>query len=164
MTTPVPSPAKPPLTGRTIGLLAAAALVIPLVTVVSWLIGVAGAGPSGELAGFGPYFCRRGNCIGQPDAVIDSSVIALVQMIPLTFGVAAAGFLIALLTRRRGWLTIPSILWYVFVLMVSVNTAAYTVTGGAQVVGTIIIGVFAIGIPLAVVALGRAALGGRRMI
>ncbi|MCO7256647.1 hypothetical protein KSI86_21140, partial [Dickeya oryzae] len=75
---------------------------------------------------------------------------------PYSVAVGAAGFLIALLTRRRGWITVPSILWYVLVLMVSVNTAAYTITGGAQLPGSIIIGVLAIGIPIAVVALGRA--------
>lgn len=157
-------PTTPPLTARLVVLLALAAVVVPLVTVVSWLIGVVLAPPSGELAGFGPYFCRRGNCVGQPDAVIASSVGALASMIPYSVGVAAAGFLLALLTRRRGWITIPSILWYVLVLMVSVNTAAYTITGGAQVPGSILIAVLAIGVPIAVVALGRAAVGGPKAV
>lgn len=161
--TDAPAPAKPPLTGRTITLLALAALLIPVVATLCWLVGTVGAGPNGELAGFGPYFCRRGHCIGQPDAVVRSSVNALLQAIPLTLIPAVPGFVIALLTRRRGWLTIPSNIFWVIVVMVSVNTAAYTLTGGTQLFGVIILGVVGIGIPLAVVALARAALGGPRL-
>jgi hypothetical protein len=149
---------RPALTGRAVGLLALAAVIVPLVVVLCWVVGVLTAGPGGELAGFGPYFCRHGHCVGEANAVIRSSVNALLGMIPLAVAVGGVGFVIAVLARRRGFVTVLSILGYLIVLMVSVNTAAYSISGGNQIVGTIIIGVFAIGVPIGVVLLARAAI------
>ena len=164
MTTPPSVPARetptprPALTGRAVGLLALAAAIVPLVVVLCWVVGILTAGPGGELASFGPYFCRRGHCVGSADAVVRSSVNALLGMIPLAVAVGGVGFVIAVLARRRGFVTVLSILGYLIVLLVSVNTAAYSISGGNQIIGTVIIGVFAIGVPIGVVALARVAL------
>jgi hypothetical protein len=156
-TTPPTRAPRRALTRRTVGLLALAALIVPVVAALCWVVGILTAGPGGELSSFAPYFCRRGNCIGDADAVLRSSVRALLETIPLVVAVCGVGFVIALLTRRRGFLTIPAILSYLIVLIVSVNTAAYSISGGNQIFGTVIIGVFAIGVPIGVVALGRLA-------
>ncbi|SDH98920.1 hypothetical protein [Agrococcus jejuensis] len=152
-----PKRPRPRLTLKVVLLLVAIAVLMPAVTALGSWIATLYAGPDGLLQTYQFQLCRRGSCLGDGIQRGPSEVATAGAILGLPWMVAAVGLGLSLLLRRRGWMTIPLTIVHVLFALTMWNQIAYAMAGGAWW-GQIILVVFLLGLPLAMLGLGELAI------
>lgn len=152
-----PKRPRPQLTIRLVLLLVAIAVLMPAVTALGSWVATLYAGPDGLLQTYQLRLCRRGNCIGSSMQHGPSEVATAGAALGLPWMVAAVGLGLALLLRRRGWLTVPLTIMHVPFALTMWNQIAYAMAGGAWW-GQLILLAFLLGLPLAMLGIGELAI------
>lgn len=152
-----PTRPRPRLTLRVVLLLVAIAVLMPAVTALGFWVATLYAGPDGLLQTYQLRLCRRGSCLGDGLQRGPSEVATAGAMLGLPWLVAAVGLGLALLLRRRGWLTVPLTIVHVLFALTMWNQIAYALAGGAWW-GQIILVALLLGLPLAMLGIGELAI------
>lgn len=153
---------RPQLTLKVVLLFLAIAVLMPAVTALGYWIATLYAGPDGLLQTYQFRLCRRGNCLGSGIQAGPSEVVNAGAILALPWMVAAVGVGLALLLRRRGWMTVPLTIVHALFALTMWNQIAYAMAAGAWW-GQIILLVFVLGLPLAMMRLGELAIPVHRM-
>lgn len=152
-----PKRPRPQLTIRVVLLRVAIAVLMPAVTALGYWVATLYAGPDGLLQTYQLRLCRRGNCLGSGVQQGPSEVATAGAILGLPWMVAAVGLGLALLLRRRGWLTVPLTIVHVPFALTMWNQIASAMAGGAWW-GQLILLAFLLGLPLAMLGIGELAI------
>lgn len=148
---------RPQLTRKVVLLLVAIAVLTPAVTALGFAVATLYAGPDGLLQTYQFRLCRRGNCLGDGIQRGPSEVATAGAMLWLPWVVAAVGLGLALLLRRRGWLTVPLTILHVLFALTMWNQIVYAMAGGAWW-GQLLLLAVVLALPLGMVLLGELAI------